>query len=187
MTRSMSSLLIYLGQLIEQLDVGACMPMRHCDRARANARIHPRDPGQARVAHCARLAAVHRTHPQRAASLGWTMISAASPRNSSCALSPRSCGRGTSTSGAGSRSACRWSTGSKPPAAQPLDVPVHLRRRQFAVSFLALRDLMRALSAHRDGASINAAAKASGINYRTAQRIVQADAERRHRQLVAVG
>ena len=37
------------------------------------------------------------------------------------------------------------------------------------------------------GASINAAAKASGINYRTAQRIVQAAAERRQRQLMAVG
>ena len=32
------------------------------------------------------------------------------------------------------------------------------------------------LAARRDGASINAAAKASGINYRTAQRIVQAAA-----------
>ena len=42
------------------------------------------------------------------------------------------------------------------------------------------------LAARRDGASINAAAKASGINYRTAQRIVEA-AERRQRQLVAVG
>jgi hypothetical protein len=41
------------------------------------------------------------------------------------------------------------------------------------------------LSAHRDGASTNAAAKASGINYRTAQRIVAAAAE--HRQLMAVG
>jgi hypothetical protein len=41
------------------------------------------------------------------------------------------------------------------------------------------------LSAHREGASINAAAKASGINYRTAQRIVEA-AERRQRQLAAV-
>ena len=76
--------------------------------------------------------------------------------------------------------------GRKPPAAQPLDVPVHPRRRQFAVSFLALRDLMRALSAHRDGASINAAAKASGINYRTAQRIVEGAAEHCQRQLVAV-
>jgi pectin methylesterase-like acyl-CoA thioesterase len=43
------------------------------------------------------------------------------------------------------------------------------------------------LAASRDGASINAAAKASGINYRTAQRIVQAAAERRQRQLAAVG
>jgi molybdenum-dependent DNA-binding transcriptional regulator ModE len=40
------------------------------------------------------------------------------------------------------------------------------------------------LSSHRDGASINAAAKASGINYRTAQRIVEA-AERRQRRLLA--
>ncbi len=43
------------------------------------------------------------------------------------------------------------------------------------------------LEAHRDGASINAAAKASGINYRTAQRIVQAAAGHRHRQLMMVG
>ncbi len=41
------------------------------------------------------------------------------------------------------------------------------------------------LSSHRDGASINAAAKESGINYRTAQRIVEAAAERRQGQLVA--
>jgi response regulator of citrate/malate metabolism len=43
------------------------------------------------------------------------------------------------------------------------------------------------LAASRDGASINAAAKASGINYRTAQRIVEGAAEHRQRQLVAVG
>jgi hypothetical protein len=42
------------------------------------------------------------------------------------------------------------------------------------------------LAARRGGASINAAAKASGINYRTAQRIVEAAAEHR-RQLLAVG
>jgi molybdenum-dependent DNA-binding transcriptional regulator ModE len=41
------------------------------------------------------------------------------------------------------------------------------------------------LEAHRNGASINAAAKASGINYRTAQRIVEAAAERRQGQLAA--
>jgi hypothetical protein len=39
------------------------------------------------------------------------------------------------------------------------------------------------LGASRDGASINAAAKASGINYRTAQRIVVAAGEYRQRQL----
>ena len=39
------------------------------------------------------------------------------------------------------------------------------------------------LAASRDGASINAAAKASGINYRTAQRIVEAAGGYRQRQL----
>jgi molybdenum-dependent DNA-binding transcriptional regulator ModE len=43
------------------------------------------------------------------------------------------------------------------------------------------------LSSHRDGASINAAAKASGINYRTAQRIVEAAKVRRQLQYAAVG
>ena len=43
------------------------------------------------------------------------------------------------------------------------------------------------LAATRKGASINAAAKASGINYRTAQRIVEAAAAYRQRQLAAVG
>jgi hypothetical protein len=43
------------------------------------------------------------------------------------------------------------------------------------------------LVATRGGASINAAAKASAINYRTAQRIVEAAAEYRQRQLAAVG
>jgi hypothetical protein len=42
------------------------------------------------------------------------------------------------------------------------------------------------LAASREGASINAAAKASGINYRTAQRIVEAAMEYRQRQLAVV-
>ena len=46
--------------------------------------------------------------------------------------------------------------------------------------------VLAVLTAHRDGASINAAAKAAGINYRTAQRIVEA-ARHQQRQLVAVG
>jgi response regulator of citrate/malate metabolism len=42
------------------------------------------------------------------------------------------------------------------------------------------------LAASRDGASINAAANASGINYRTAQRIVEAAAKYQQRELAAV-
>ena len=42
------------------------------------------------------------------------------------------------------------------------------------------------LAARRGGASINAAAKASGINYRTAQRIVEAAGEYRQRELMVV-
>jgi molybdenum-dependent DNA-binding transcriptional regulator ModE len=47
--------------------------------------------------------------------------------------------------------------------------------------------VIEVLAASRGGASINAAAKASGINFRTAQRIVQAVTAHRQRQLVAVG
>jgi Protein of unknown function (DUF2637) len=54
------------------------------------------------------------------------------------------------------------------------------------VTTQSLETVMAVLVARREGASINAAAKASDINYRTAQRIVEA-AERRQRQLVAVG
>ena len=43
------------------------------------------------------------------------------------------------------------------------------------------------LSATREGASINAAAKVSGINYRTAQRIVEAATVRRQLQFAAAG
>ena len=50
-----------------------------------------------------------------------------------------------------------------------------------------LATVIEVLAATRNGASINAAAKASGINYRTAQRIVEAAGEYRQRQLVAVG
>lgn len=49
-----------------------------------------------------------------------------------------------------------------------------------------IETVVAVLKARRDGASTNAAAKESRINYRTAQRIVAA-AERRQRQLMAVG
>jgi hypothetical protein len=57
----------------------------------------------------------------------------------------------------------------------------------FGVTTQPVETVIAVLAANRDGASINAAAKASGINYRTAQRIVEGAAERRQRQLVAVG
>jgi hypothetical protein len=58
---------------------------------------------------------------------------------------------------------------------------------QSGVATQPVKTVIAVLAASRDGASINAAAKASGINYRTAQRIVAAAAEHRRRQLLAVG
>jgi molybdenum-dependent DNA-binding transcriptional regulator ModE len=53
------------------------------------------------------------------------------------------------------------------------------------VTTQSVETVVTVLSSHRCGASFNAAAKAAGINYRTAQRIVEAAAERRQGQLVA--
>lgn len=50
----------------------------------------------------------------------------------------------------------------------------------------SVETVLAVLAATRDGASINAAAKASRINYRTAQRIVQAGADYRQRELAVV-
>ena len=47
----------------------------------------------------------------------------------------------------------------------------------------AVETVIAVLAARRNGASINAAAKGSGINYRTAQRIVEAAAEYEEREL----
>ena len=55
------------------------------------------------------------------------------------------------------------------------------------VTTQSVETVVAVLSAIRGGASINAAAKASGINYRTAQRIVQAVGEHQQHQLLAVG
>ena len=54
------------------------------------------------------------------------------------------------------------------------------------VTTQSVETVIAVLSSHRGGASINASAKAAGINYRTAQRIVDATAERRQTEL-AVG
>ena len=106
------------------------MPMRHRDRATANGRIHPRDPGQlaVRTAHDQPLII---RHTRSGGVVGWTTISAASPRNSSCALSLRSCAPRHEHQR--SRLPQRVQVvdekeGSRRPAAQPLDVPVHPRR-----------------------------------------------------------
>jgi hypothetical protein len=68
--------------------------------------------------------------------------------------------------------------------ATQVDAEVASDRIASRVTTQPVETVIAVLSALRDGASINAAAKASGINYRTAQRIVAAAAE--HRQLLAV-
>jgi hypothetical protein len=69
--------------------------------------------------------------------------------------------------------------------ATPVDADVASDLIASGATTQSLDTVVAVLSAHRDGASINAAAKASGINYRTAQRIVEAAVERRQGQLVA--
>jgi hypothetical protein len=59
--------------------------------------------------------------------------------------------------------------------------------RESGVTTQPVEIVIAVLAASRDGASINAAARASGINFRTAQRIVQGALDHRHRQLLAVG
>ena len=54
------------------------------------------------------------------------------------------------------------------------------------VTIQPVETVIAVLSSHRGGASINAAAKALGINYRTAQRIVEAAAKCGQRELAVV-
>jgi hypothetical protein len=69
----------------------------------------------------------------------------------------------------------------------PLDAELASELIASGVTTQRLDTVIEVLAASRSGASINAAAKATGINYRTAQRIVEAAAERRRRQVAAVG
>ena len=78
--------------------------------------------------------------------------------------------------------------------AAPGDAEIPQVNAEFASELIAtgattqpVDTVIAVLSARRGGASINAAAKASGINYRTAQRIVEAAEVHRHRELMAVG
>jgi hypothetical protein len=54
------------------------------------------------------------------------------------------------------------------------------------VTMQSVDTVIAVLSSHRDGATINAAAQAAGINYRTAQRIVEGADEHRQGQLAVV-
>jgi molybdenum-dependent DNA-binding transcriptional regulator ModE len=68
-----------------------------------------------------------------------------------------------------------------------VDADLALELIASGVTTQPVETVVAVLAARRDGASINAAARASGINYRTAQRIVEGAAEHRRRQLAAVG
>jgi len=70
------------------------------------------------------------------------------------------------------------------PLATQVDAEVASDLIASRVTTQPVETVIAVLSALRNGASINAAARAAGINYRTAQRIVEAAAE--HRQLMAV-
>jgi hypothetical protein len=79
-------------------------------------------------------------------------------------------------------------TKAKPVDAESAQVDANLASELIAsgVTTQPVETVTAVLAASRDGASINAAAKASGINYRTAQRIVEGAAQHRQRQLAAV-
>jgi hypothetical protein len=72
---------------------------------------------------------------------------------------------------------------------EPTQVDANLASELIAsgVTTQPVEIVVAVLAARRDGASINAAAKAAGINYRTAQRIVEAAAERKQWHFAAVG
>jgi Protein of unknown function (DUF2637) len=80
-------------------------------------------------------------------------------------------------------------TKANPVDAESAQVDANLASELIAsgVTTQPVETVIAVLAASRDGASINAAAKASGINYRTAQRIVNAATEQGQRQLMAVG
>ena len=81
--------------------------------------------------------------------------------------------------------AMETSRASAQPRATQVDTDLALDLIASGATTQPIETVLAVLRASRDGASINAAAKASGINYRTAQRIVEAAAERRQGQLVA--
>jgi hypothetical protein len=69
--------------------------------------------------------------------------------------------------------------------ATPADADLASELIALSVTTQPVETVIAVLVAVRNGASINAAAKASRINYRTAQRIVQAVGEHRERELAS--
>jgi hypothetical protein len=69
----------------------------------------------------------------------------------------------------------------------PVDADLAAELIASGVTTQPVETVVAVLAASRDGVSINAAAKAAGINYRTAQRIVEAATERLQPEFEAVG
>jgi Protein of unknown function (DUF2637) len=69
----------------------------------------------------------------------------------------------------------------------PVDADLALELIALGVTTQPVETVIAVLAARRSGTSINAAATASGINYRTAQRIVEAAAVRRRDELAPAG
>jgi hypothetical protein len=96
------------------------------------------------------------------------------------------------------RSQCGQASDSvQPDAAQTVQTSAHFAAQvedELASDLIAsgvttqpVETVVAVLTAYRGGASINATAKASGINYRTAQRIVEGVKAHRHEALAATG
>jgi hypothetical protein len=81
---------------------------------------------------------------------------------------------------------CRISAGSAPVPTWKHDADLALDLIETGVTTQPIEIVIAVLTARREGISINAAAKAAGINYRTAQRIVEAAAEHGPRDLAVV-
>lgn len=69
----------------------------------------------------------------------------------------------------------------------PVDADIALELIDTGATTQSIETVLAVLAARLDGASINAAAKAAGVDYRTAQQIVEAAAEHEQRPLVTVG
>lgn len=95
-------------------------------------------------------------------------------------------GRGVPASTSAQPDPAHTAQGSVPAETTQVDADLALQLISSGVTTQPVETVNAVLAASRDGASINAAAKVAGINYRTAQRIVKAAADHQQGQLVAV-